>query len=403
MTAPGAGRDTSLVRDPAGRPRRRVVFVNNICSHYSIGLFEALDRRFDLDCVFFSDENDSHYERKAGLQHGRFRHEYLPGFYLFPKIRITPSLVPKLGRGNYDVIIKGIDGRFALPATFCTAKVLGKPFILRTGLWRHPRTLFHLFSYPATRLIYRLSDALVVYGHHVKAYLMSLGVEGEKIFVALNAVDNSRFNRPVSAAEKDRLRGDLDISERKAVLFVGRMVREKGLDYLVEALSRLKAKQAVLVLVGDGPRKELLRKRCRELGLQGRVRFVPYVQNRDLRQYFAIAETMVLPSITTRCFKEPWGRVVNEAMNQACPVIASDAVGAAVGGLIRDGENGWVVPERDAQALADRLDLILADTALRDRVGQAALGTVAAFTHERQADVFAEAVEFALKRKGNMR
>ena len=60
----------------------------------------------------------------------------------------------------------------------------------------------------------------------------------------------------------------------------------------------------------------------------------------------------MLPSITTALDKEPWGLVVNEAMHAGLPVVATDAVGAAAGGLVRDGENGFVVPERDADALA---------------------------------------------------
>ena len=66
-----------------------------------------------------------------------------------------------------------------------------------------------------------------------------------------------------------------------------------------------------------------------------------------LREVYAASDVLVVPSIQTRTFREPWGLVVNEAMNQGLAVIASDSVGAAAGGLVRDGVNGVVVPAGD--------------------------------------------------------
>ncbi len=74
----------------------------------------------------------------------------------------------------------------------------------------------------------------------------------------------------------------------------------------------------------------------------------------ELRNLYAACDVLVLPSIPTRTFREPWGLVVNEAMNRGLAVIASDAVGAAAGGLVRDGRNGLVVPAGDPAALAGR-------------------------------------------------
>ena len=73
-----------------------------------------------------------------------------------------------------------------------------------------------------------------------------------------------------------------------------------------------------------------------------------------LRDVYAACDVLVVPSVPTRTFREPWGLVVNEAMNQGLAVIATDAVGAAAGGLVRDGENGLIVPAGDERALAAR-------------------------------------------------
>ncbi len=73
-----------------------------------------------------------------------------------------------------------------------------------------------------------------------------------------------------------------------------------------------------------------------------------------LREMYADADVLVVPSIRTRTFREPWGLVINEAMNRGLAVIASDAVGAVAGGLVRDGRNGLVVPAGEVQSAGAR-------------------------------------------------
>jgi glycosyltransferase involved in cell wall biosynthesis len=90
---------------------------------------------------------------------------------------------------------------------------------------------------------------------------------------------------------------------------------------------------------------------------------------------------VVLPSIPTRDFREPWGLVVNEAFDQGVPVIASDAVGAAAGGLVRHEETGLVVPAGDDGALAAALRRMADDAALRARLGAAARDAVRPYNH----------------------
>ena len=96
--------------------------------------------------------------------------------------------------------------------------------------------------------------------------------------------------------------------------------------------------------------------------------------------------------LPTRTFREPWGLVVNEAMNRGLPVIASDAVGAAAGGLVRDGRNGLVVRAGDPGALAGAIGRLAADVSLRARLGKAAAEDVRAFSHDAWAQGFSAAL-----------
>jgi len=112
----------------------------------------------------------------------------------------------------------------------------------------------------------------------------------------------------------------------------------------------------------------------------------------QLRDVYAAADVLVVPSIPTRTFREPWGLVVNEAMNRGLPVIASDAVGAAAGGLVRDGRNGLVVRAGDPGALAGAIGRLAADVSLRARLGNAAAEDVRVFSHDAWAQGFSAAL-----------
>ena len=170
-------------------------------------------------------------------------------------------------------------------------------------------------------------------------------------------------------------------------LFAGRPAREKGLGVLFEAWSTsgLQAPTAALVLVGTGPIPPWV-------PAGGAVAALGAVPASELRDLYAASHVLVVPSIATRSFREPWGLVVNEAMNQGLPAIASDAVGAAAGGLVRDGRNGVVVPAGDAIALAAAMRRLAGDGDTRRRLGATGREDVAAYDFDAWAAGFAEAL-----------
>jgi glycosyltransferase involved in cell wall biosynthesis len=122
------------------------------------------------------------------------------------------------------------------------------------------------------------------------------------------------------------------------------------------------------------------------------VRVLGRIDRNDLPPVYSAADVLVLPSIATATFREPWGLVVNEAMHQGTPVIASDAVGAAAGGLVVDGRTGMVVRAGDADALAARLTALAAAPDLRARLGEQARAKVTDYTPEHWADGMSRAL-----------
>jgi glycosyltransferase involved in cell wall biosynthesis len=376
----------------------KVAFVTNFCTHYTRGLFEQLACRFNVDYFFYSAGKEWYWEGRLGtVRSGAFSSRYLPGF-TFRNTRIVPTLPFHLLTKRYDVYVKCINGKFALPITYLVARLKRRPFVLRTEIWAELHSPVQKLVAPLVSYIYRHADSVIAYGDHVKQYLVSKNVQLSRIFVVRPVVDNMNYNRPFSEQEKAALRSDLKIDPRKkVVLYLGRLATSKGCRFLLDAFNLLRPDDAVLVIAGDGPERPNLEALVRQYDLADCVRFVGHVAERDASRYYGIAYVKVLPSITTEAGREPWALVVNEAFNQGVPVIASDAVGAAAGGLVRDGENGFVVPEQDPKLLAHAIKSILEDEPMRQRMSARASSDIEVWSYERMAGVFADAIRYAMK------
>jgi glycosyltransferase involved in cell wall biosynthesis len=285
--------------------------------------------------------------------------------------------VRRIASGRYRAVICGLGGRIVLPGSYLAARRAQVPFVLWTSIWAHPRTAAHALSRLPTRWLYHHADAVVTYGRHVTEHVG----RADKVFEAPQAVDPAHFGRAVSEAERNAARARLG-GGTFAALFVGRLEREKGPQILLDAWQRARIEEGTLALAGAGP-----------LRREADARFLGRVSRDELPALYAAADVLVLPSIATATFTEPWGLVVNEAMLQGTPVIASDAVGAVAGGLVRDGRNGLTFAQGDASALAARLSALAGNEELRKRLGDAAREDVRGYTPEAWAEAVSSALE----------
>ena len=271
------------------------------------------------------------------------------------------------GSGRYRAVISGLGGRVALPGAYLAARSRRIPFLLWATIWAHPRTAAHALSYLPTRHLYRSADAVVTYGEHVSRYVERRRGDRGRVFVAPQAVDVAHFAAPVTGSARAAARERAGAAgDGLLVLYVGRLEHEKGLSVLTDAWRRAGLPGARLALAGEGSQAGAVIAAVPDSVLLGRV------QPEDLPALYSAADVLVLPSIRTATFTEPWGLVVNEAMLQRTPPVVSDAVGAAAGGLVRDGRNGLVCPAGDAAGLAARLSLLASDPELRRELGERA-------------------------------
>jgi glycosyltransferase involved in cell wall biosynthesis len=291
-----------------------------------------------------------------------------------------------LGR-SHEAVVAPFAGGALLPAAYAGARRYRRPFVFWASIWHQPRSVTHALALPATRRIYRHSDAVVGYGEHARRFVARVRGHDDDIFVAPQSVEPELFGRPVGPDEVAALRAEFALGDGPLVLYAGRLVADKGVAVLARAWEHV-AGDATLVIAGDGPL-------AAEVAALPRARLIGALPRRRLPVAYAAAQFALLPSIPTPRFKEPWGLVVNEAMHQARPVIATTAVGAAAGGLVRDEVTGLVIAPNDADALAAAITRLLANEALRRRLGDTARQAVQAHTYEAMADAFDQAFAWA--------
>lgn len=168
--------------------------------------------------------------------------------------------------------------------------------------------------------------------------------------------------------------------------FIGRMVPEKGLDLLLEAVAGMPDDWR-LIYIGEGPARAGLEARVREQGLAERVEFHPRVPSVEMPGWLHRLDALVLPSLTQANWKEQFGRVLIEAMASGVPVVGSDS--GEIPHVI--GDAGLVFPEGGADALCASLGRLRDDAALRARLSEKGRARVLAqFT---QAQVAARTVQ----------
>lgn len=166
--------------------------------------------------------------------------------------------------------------------------------------------------------------------------------------------------------------GETILRHTTRILFVGRLVRNKGLEYLLNAIAILKRTEPSigLIVAGDGPMRKELASKVKKLELTDCVTFLGSVRNSKLPAQYQSAAVAVFPFTGQQGF----GLVITEAMGCGCPVIASDL--PAMRQTIKHGVTGFLSPPGDAKALAETIQTCLADDELRRKVASTALDSV---------------------------
>ncbi|MGH9504276.1 MAG: glycosyltransferase family 4 protein [Terriglobales bacterium] len=373
--------------------RRRLVILTEIIAPYRIPVFNQLAQHeeIDLHVIFLAASDPGLRDWLIYMDEIRFSYQVLPSWrrrFAGHNLLLNHGLKRALQRLAPEVILCGGYNYLASWQAMQWARRSRAPFILwvestERDLRSHNRVIETLKN-----KFMKGCDAFVVPGKSSLQYVTTYGVDQHDIFIAPNAVDIDLFAHRAAAVREHATerRQELQLPSR-FFLFVGRLVREKGVFDLLEAYGKLTPalRAAVgLVLVGDGTARAELTRRASAIE-PGQVRCTGFVHRDQLAGYYALAETFVFPSHT-----DTWGLVVNEAMACGLPVISSDAAGCTAD-LVQNGWNGRVIVRGDVVQLAAAMDELARDITVPLRMGNHSRERILKYSPEACASGIAQA------------
>lgn len=378
----------------------KILFVHHTAMWYRKPFFHHLSNDYDVEFWFTNVEG---YNQTYGTEFSK----EIPGMeginYQVAKNRwgVAWSAI-KRAMGDYDIFVGGSwdtpTDVFETLLYYLVVKLKRKPFILWREDWdwnvNTPKRKIAKFI---AGIISKGADAILVPGIKHREFFTGLGAAPHKIFIMPN-VSNLEYKEE-DKENRDKIAAKLGIEDKKVILFVGRLIKLKGVQYLLPAFAKLHEKMddSVLVVVGEGECLVQFKNIVRDLNLEDTVFFPGNVDNQLLGAYYLLSDVFVLPSITTH-HADACPLVVNEAMYFGKPVVTSDAVGTTF--MIEEGVNGFVVPERNSEELYQAIHRVLENPEKEERMGKASKKIIdEGFTYQNMVDGFKQAILYLRDRK----
>lgn len=340
----------------------KIAFFSNFLNHHQLPLCEALYGTEGVEFIFVACEKIPEDRIKMGYEDMNTKYPFVLRAY-------EDSAAAEKVALEYDAVIFG-----ACPTSYIALRMeenkLSFRFCersLKKGTWRRfiPRTrkkIYEGYTKYKKKNLYILGAS-----SYAASDLALCGFDKKKCF---------EWGYFPAVYEKDLEAVFTEKRKNKApeILYAGRLLRWKCVIDSVKAVRNLE-KQNVEVhftIIGEGESAEEIKKYIEKYDLSDKITMLPFMSPEKVREYMDRADIFVFGSN----FYEGWGAVVNEAMNSACDLVVSHAVGSAAY-LINSGKNGYIYKFADVRELTEKLKALVNDRALRESFGREAYKTVA--------------------------
>jgi glycosyltransferase involved in cell wall biosynthesis len=307
------------------------------------------------------------YEVVDGVEVHRFKCLFAPlGNPVIPGL-----LVKLLERDRFDVVHTHV--HYHISSTFAVlANVFARrPLVLTShgtilGYQGWKRAFEAIFDRTVGKWTLGSADRIIALSSTQSDKLEELGAERESVTVIAFWMELDQVSRQADAAD---FRSRYDLGDRKIVLFVGRLLPAKGLDYLIEAAKHTQTKPAIVIIGGEAPgyggTKRSLEQKIQQLGLERDVLMLGAFPKEKLGAAYVAGDLFVLPSLG-----EGLPVALLEAMSYGKCVLATNVSGNR--DVVEDGRNGLLVEPQNPVELARKIDHLLSDDGLRERLGKEA-------------------------------
>lgn len=370
---------------------KKILFVCNFASPYRVQFWNELTKYCDVTVLF---------SEKTSQQKGRnekwfadntfnFHNVFLKQFRIGKNKHICLE-VTKYLKQKYDIIVfhpysplTCVYGIF-----YCILHHI--PYIINSdgGFAKNGKGLQERLK---TFLISHAESWLST-GQKTDEYLQYYGAIPEKIYrYHFTTLLKKDIRTDIaSEEEKNEIRKALGIKGERVAVTVGQTIPRKGLDVLLKAIA-VGNIEACFYIIGGEPTEEL--KKIIEDNKLKNVFFISFLEKEKLLQYYSAADLFVLP---TR--EDIWGLVINEAMSRGLPVITTERC-IAGSELVKDGENGYIVPVENIKELSNKIGEILSEPKEIGIFGRKSLKTISEYTIENMAKEHDNIFEIVLSRR----
>ncbi len=337
----------------------RILLVHNIPNPYRIPLFNEVNSQLAAEGwefkVIFGAHSYSRRRWQFDLAQCQFHFEILRSMKLVLGSRertmfLYSGLLKAIKKLKPDIIITtGFSMATVKVYWYCKRRAI--PYIIWSGTVPTKANSHSFLRLFLRTFLAKSAKGFIAYGTLAKEYLSQLGIEKEKISIAINTTDVELFKSEVDKIRK----ATTSTAEPKRLLYVGHLTKGKRIDLLLTIVSQLRKTRSdfVLDIVGDGPERRNLETFSRSLYLNGHVRFHGFKQRDDVLKFLAHSNCFLFPSEY-----DIWGLVLVEAMAAGIPCLASVHAGAS-SDLVKDGENGFLMDFKNTDAVVEKVNCLL--------------------------------------------
>lgn len=353
------------------RKNMPILFIQPAYAKYRQPLFDRLSQKFDTTFYFIAEPMTYFQDKKSSK-----RTTNQPGeqeLRLSRVIRLVRGylhLLVCLATDNYSVAVTSISDSPQTILSLLISRMRRKKCVLMIEEWFVPRkkSTITRFRLIVKRLTMTNADAVVAIGTAQYNYVRNFGVPSRKVFMS------NHCSLDFSMYKSENLKKKLNIDKGLVVLYLGRIIKNKALDILIRAFSKIEQKtnDFFLVACGDGDYRPYCENLVRKLKVGNIIFRGTVCGEENIASYYRTADVFVLPSSLRgyeKMYCEGWGLVINEAMSMGKPVITTNAVGAAPD-LVKNGINGYIVKNLDPDALYSALKKVLENKNLRETMGK---------------------------------
>lgn len=336
---------------------RKILFITNIIPPYRITMYNELNKQIkDNFCVWFMRETEPDRQWKINYKRINFPYKVLKGFTInikFPikkYLHINPGFYKKLVNYKPDiVVVGGYDSIHYYLASKYTKRYNKKLILViestELSSKRNKGIIRKIKNYAIS-----VADSYIASSILAKRYLIILGADEGKINIVYNTVDTKLFQECTNYLNEDV--NNKYTNNFKKFIFVGQLEEKKGIEYGINALSKIDYNWR-LTIVGDGSRREILENLVHKLDLEEKVKFLGFLERKEIAKLYSQSDFFLFPTLS-----DPCPLVINEALSSGLFCIVSKLAGN-IKDFIIEGKNGYIFNPYNIDDIVDKISLAL--------------------------------------------